>query len=63
MALVSKGAALMVKDSEAAVSLLKMATESVRDDALLESLSKAALSLARLDAAQTIVDEIYRIAK
>ena len=40
-----------------------MATESVRDDALLESLSKAALSLARLDAAQTIVDEIYRIAK
>lgn len=63
MALVSKSAALMVRDSEASKELLKLALKTIRDNALLESLSAAALSLARLDASQTIVDEIYRIAR
>lgn len=63
MALVSKGAALMVKDSEAEEKLLDVATELVHDSGRIAEIEKNVAPLARLDAAQTIVDEIYKLVK
>lgn len=63
MALVSRGAAMMVRDDEAEEKLLKTATGLVHDNARIAEIEKNAASMALPDAASTIADEIYRIAK
>ena len=61
MALVRKDAALLVRDADAPASLLKTALELASDPGRIETLEKNAAAMALPDAAQTIVDEIYRI--
>lgn len=61
MALVSKDAALMVKDSEAVDKLMPEALALVRDGARLEKMEKNAGALSKMDAAQTIIEEVYKL--
>ena len=61
MALVSKDAALLVKDAEAREKLLPTALELVHDPGRIAVLARNVAPLARLDAAQTIADEIYKL--
>lgn len=61
MALVNKGAALMVRDAEAEEKLLPEALGLIRDDSRRAGIERAAASLAKTDAAQTIVDEVYKL--
>ena len=63
MALVNKGAALMVRDADAPADLLSTALELLHDSPRAAALGAEALKLAKPDAAQTIIDEIYKIAK
>lgn len=63
MALVSRGAALLVRDAEAAEKLLPTALELVHDSAKIAEIEKNVAPLARPDAAQTIADEIYKLVK
>ena len=63
MALVNKNAAMLVKDAEAADELLPVALKLVHDPEKIADLSKNVAPLARLDAAQTIADEIYKLVK
>ena len=62
MALVRKGAALLVKDSEAEEKMLPTALCLCKDDNERERIENCALSLAKTQAAQSIADEVYRIA-
>ena len=61
MALVGKGAALMVKDSEAIEKLMPEALSLVHDDGKLKEMETNAGALAKMDAAQTIIDEVYKL--
>lgn len=61
MALVSKGAAVLVKDADAPGNLLREAMELVHDAGRIKSIEDNVAPLAKMDAAQTIVDEIYRL--
>lgn len=61
MALVNKDAALMVKDCEAVEKLLPMAMELIHNEEKINSIEANVAPLARLDAAQTIVDEVYKL--
>ncbi len=61
MALVRKDAALMVKDAEAGEKLMGTALELVRDPERIAVLERNAAAMALPDAAQTIVDEIYKV--
>lgn len=61
MALVGKGAALMVKDSEAVEKLMPEALSLVHDDGKLKEMETNAGALAKMDAAQTIIDEVYKL--
>lgn len=61
MALVSKDAALMIKDSEAVQKLMGTALELVRDEERIKRISDNVAPLARLDAAQTIIEEVYKL--
>lgn len=63
MALVNKGAALIVKDSEAEEKLFPTAMELIHDEKKIREIEKNVAPLARLDAAETIVDEIYKLAQ
>lgn len=63
MALVDREAALYVKDSDAAATLLKLAVDSVRDDALLRKLSNNILTLGMPNSADTIAKEVLSITK
>ena len=63
MALVRRGAALMVRDDEAAEKLLATAVSLVHDSARIAGIEKNAAAMALPAAAQTIADEIYRIAR
>ncbi len=63
MALVEKGAALMVKDVEAKEKVVKLALETVADSNKLESLSKNVLTLALPDSADIIADEVIKLAE
>ena len=62
MALVSRDAALLVRDAEAAEKLLPTALELVHDPKHIARIAENVAPLARLDAAQTIADEIYKLA-
>ncbi|MCR4860314.1 MAG: UDP-N-acetylglucosamine--N-acetylmuramyl-(pentapeptide) pyrophosphoryl-undecaprenol N-acetylglucosamine transferase [Bacteroidales bacterium] len=61
MALVSKDAAVLVRDAEAAERLLPAALELIRDEERIRQISRNVAPLARLDAAQTIIDEVYKL--
>ena len=61
MALVNKGAAMIVRDAEAVEKLLPTAMGLIHDPEKIDGIEKNALKLARLDAAQAIVDEIYKL--
>ena len=61
MALVRKDAALIVRDAEAAEKLLPTALGLLHDEARIREIERNVAPLARLDAAQTIVDEVYKL--
>ena len=61
MALVRRNAALIVKDSEAEDNLFPIALELLNDRERIREIEKNVAPLARLDAAQTIVDEVYKL--
>ncbi|MDD4515346.1 undecaprenyldiphospho-muramoylpentapeptide beta-N-acetylglucosaminyltransferase [Massilibacteroides sp.] len=61
MALVSKDAAVMVRDSEANEKLIDTALELIQDQDRLKSLSTNIAQLAERNSAERIVDEIVKI--
>ena len=61
MALVRKDAALLVRDADAAEQLLPTALDLLRDEERIRAIERNVAPLARLDAAQTIIDEVYRL--
>ena len=61
MALVSKGAALLVKDSDAVRDLMGTALGLVKDPGRIALIETNAALLAKPDAAGTIVEEIYKL--
>ncbi|MBR2162074.1 MAG: UDP-N-acetylglucosamine--N-acetylmuramyl-(pentapeptide) pyrophosphoryl-undecaprenol N-acetylglucosamine transferase, partial [Bacteroidaceae bacterium] len=63
LALVSKDAALYVKDSEAVYNLIPVALETVRDDEKLQSLSTNIATLALPDSANIIAKEVLKLIK
>lgn len=63
MALVSKGAAALVRDADALQCLMKEAVALVHDPQRLESMEKNAAALALPDAARVIVDCAYELVK
>ncbi|MGM9735475.1 MAG: undecaprenyldiphospho-muramoylpentapeptide beta-N-acetylglucosaminyltransferase [Candidatus Cryptobacteroides sp.] len=63
MALVNKGAAMMVKDSEASDKLMATACALLGDEGKIALMEKNIAALALPDAAMTIAGEIYRIIK
>ena len=62
LALADKGAALYVKDAEAPDTLLKLAVETVSDEAKLASLRKNILEMALPNSAEIIAKEVMKIA-
>ena len=63
MALVSKDAALYVKDADAPAELLALAVKTVNDDERLATLSQNILKLALPHSADIIADEVIKLAK
>ncbi len=62
MALVKKNAAILIRDNEAKNSLIKTAIESISNKELLESLSINISTMAFNNAADTIAEEVYKLA-
>lgn len=60
MALVNKGAGMIVKDSEAVEKLMKTACGLIRDEAKIALMEKNIAGLAKSDAAMTIAEEVYK---
>lgn len=63
MALVKSGAAICVRDAEAPDTLLRMAVDTVRDEARLAALSASIRKLALPDSAAVIAREVVRLAR
>ena len=63
LALVSKDAALYVKDAEAIHNLMPVALDTVRDDKKLKSLSENIATLALPDSANIIAKEVLKLIK
>lgn len=61
MALVNRDAALIVKDAEAEDKLLAVALDLIHNPGRIAEIGANAGKMARLDAAQTIIDEIYKL--
>lgn len=61
MALVNKDAAVLVKDADAVACLMDTAMDLIHDPERLALFEKNVAPLARLDAAQTIIDEVYKL--
>ena len=61
MALVNKDAAVLVKDADAVACLMDTAMDLIHDPGRLAIFEKNVAPLARLDAAQTIIDEVYKL--
>ncbi|MBR5101664.1 MAG: undecaprenyldiphospho-muramoylpentapeptide beta-N-acetylglucosaminyltransferase [Muribaculaceae bacterium] len=61
LALVNRGAALMVRDAEAVENLVPTMLQTVADDAKLADLSKNVLAMALNDAAEHIVDKVEEL--
>lgn len=63
MALVNKDAALYVKDADAPAEVVKLALQTVKDDARLKELSENILKLALPDSADIIANEVVKLAR
>lgn len=63
LALANREAALYVKDSEAPATLLKLALDTVADEARLHALSENVLKLALPDSADIIAKEVIKLAE
>lgn len=63
MALVNKNAALYVKDADAPAEVVKLALQTVKDDARLKGLSENILKLALPDSADIIANEVVKLAR
>lgn len=63
MALVNKNAALYVKDADAPAEVVKLALQTVKDDAKLKELSENILKLALPDSADIIANEVVKLAR
>ena len=63
LALVSRGAALCVKDAEAREKLIPTAIKTVTDDGLLSTLSTNVSKMALPDSARIIAEEVLRLAE
>ena len=63
MALVSKDAAMMVRDAEAVGKLLRTAMDLIHDESRISAIEKNIAPLALTNAAQTIADEAYKLIK
>lgn len=63
LALVNKGAALYIKDSEAKEQLIDTAIRTVQDNETLKGLSENIAKLALTDAANIIAQEVYKLAE
>ena len=63
LALANRDAAIYVKDADAPATLLKLAIETVSDDAKPRSLSANALKLALPDSADIIAKEVIKLAQ
>jgi UDP-N-acetylglucosamine--N-acetylmuramyl-(pentapeptide) pyrophosphoryl-undecaprenol N-acetylglucosamine transferase len=61
MALVSKQAAILVKDAEATAALGDAVSALLSDDAQCQTLAGAIRSLAQNNAAERIVDEVKKL--
>ncbi len=61
MALVNKGAAMILKDSEAMEKMMPMALGLLNDPERIAALEENAGKMARTDAVDKITDEIYRL--
>jgi UDP-N-acetylglucosamine--N-acetylmuramyl-(pentapeptide) pyrophosphoryl-undecaprenol N-acetylglucosamine transferase len=61
MALVSKNAAMIVKDSEACEKLMETACSLLKDTEKIAALEKNIALLARTEAAMDIAKEVYNI--
>ncbi len=61
MALVKRDAALIVRDAEAATTLLPLALSTIADTARLEQLGRNALALAQHDSARVIAEEVIKL--
>lgn len=62
MALADKDAAICVKDADAPAEVIRLALDTVADDARLEALSANIKKLALPDSASVIADEVVRLA-
>lgn len=62
MSLVKKGAAILVRNSDAPSLLISEAVKAINDQDLLKSLGENMLKLAITDAAERIANEVYAIA-
>lgn len=62
MALIKKEAALYIKDIEAPQKLIQSATEAVSQSGLLEKLSRNIHTMAFAHSADTIAEEVYKLA-
>ena len=63
MALVNKGAGMIVRDDEAVEKLMKTACSLLDDSERIAIMERNIAALAKGDAARTITDEIYKILK
>ena len=63
MGLVNKNAALYVKDADAPAEVVKLALQTVKDDARLKELSENILKLALPDSADIIANEVVKLAR
>ena len=63
MALVRKDAGMIVKDSEAEEKLMKTACGLMENPEKIALMEKNIAALAKMDAGETIVKEVYRILK
>lgn len=63
MALVNKNAALYVKDADAPAEVVKLALQTVKDDARLKELRENILKLALPDSADIIANEVVKLAR
>lgn len=63
MALVNKNAALYVKDADAPAEVVKLALQTVKDDARLKELSENILKLALPDSADIIANEVVKLVR
>lgn len=63
LALVRKDAAIMITDAESKQKLIPVALELIQDEAKLKSLAKNIETLAQLDSANRIADEIIKLIK